>query len=205
MIDLEGRKRSDSSSLQGHIGDKVTVKPKQTVCYTFISPLVELCSASCIWGKWRCVGPTTCQKVFPTFAFSTPTTLSAGWAVTENGWMVEFRKHSLTGDGVVMFFIKGLLTFLPAVPDVMKMDVSFIDCGPRRYDSCQVAVRCQHVKAIWIKAHVLCLFFFSLFTLPFHRRGPSPPPTAPPSGRVVFAGCGNQGMAGGKWSNVLLL
>lgn len=88
----------------------------------------------------------------------------------------------------MFFFIKGLLTFLPAVPDVMKTDVSFIDCGPRCYDSCQLAVRCQHVKAIWIKAHVLRLFFFSS----------RPPP--PPSGRVVFAGCGNQGMAGGKYS-----
>lgn len=82
-----------------------------------------------------------------------------------------------------MFFIKGLLTFLPAVSDVMKMDVSFIDCGPRCYDSCQVAVRCQRVKAIWIKAHVLRLFF-PLFTLPLHRRCPLI--TAPPLPVVVL-------------------
>lgn len=107
------------------------------------------------------------------------------------GWMVEFKKHSLTGDGVVMFFIKGLLTFLPAVPDVMKMDVSFIDCGPWCYDSCQVAVRSEHVKAIWIKAHVLCLFFLLSLRFPFID-------APPPSGCVVFAGGGNQGMAGGK-------
>lgn len=94
------------------------------------------------------------------------------------GWL-NLKKHSLTGNGVVMFFIKGLLTFLPAVPDVMKIDVSFIDCGPRCYDSCQVAVRCQHVKAIWIKAHVLCLFFVFSSRFPFIDA--APPPDRPPS------------------------
>lgn len=95
----------------------------------------------------------------------------------------------LPNNCAVMVFIKELLPLLLAVPDLMKMAVGHIDF-------LQCFYICQVLQVPTCKKSRFFFFFPPHFVFSS---------SFPLSGRVVFAGCGNQRMEGGKFvtSNVI--